>query len=242
MGTTRTGGVRRRRRLARAVAAAAVLVGTAVPLALPTAAAAVPQPDSDSDSAASPAVADPAEKAALLLERRVRQRERVLRSITVRAANYEEVKEDEAHRLAVLAYTGPLADVTHVLPLAGYRLSATYGLAGPHWEHDHTGLDFAAPLGTTLVAVGDGVVTSVADSGAYGLRTIITLRDGTEVWYCHQLSAEVEPGDEVKVGQPVGALGSTGNSTGPHLHLEVRPPGIGPVDPMSWLEALELAP
>lgn len=237
MGTT-TGG-RRRRRLERAAASVALLAGLGAPLALPS--AAVASPDLVGVRAATPVRStDPAARAAHLLERRVRQRERALRSITLQAARYEEVKEVEVTRLAALGYTGELADLTHVLPLAGYRLSAAFGLAGPHWEHTHTGQDFAAPLGTTLVAVGDGVVTSVADSGAYGLRTVLTLRDGTEVWYCHQLSAGVEVGDEVAVGQPVGALGSTGNSTGPHLHLEVRPPGAGPVEPLSWLAALGL--
>lgn len=235
MGTS-TGGTRRRRILTSA-AAAAVLVGLA---ALPGAAYAVPQANDGAVLArATPSAEVRMER---LLDRRVRQRERALTSIIQRAANYEEVKAEEVSRLAALGYTGELADLTHVLPLAGYYLSAGFGLAGPHWEHSHTGQDFAAPLGTSLVAVGDGVITSVGDSGAYGLRTILTLEDGTDIWYCHQLLTLVEPGDVVEVGDALGGLGSTGNSTGPHLHLEVRPPGVGAVDPMPWLEALGLTP
>ena len=222
--------------------AAAVVVGLSAPLALPAAATAhnVPQPGDDTFFA--PSTTSTSSPELDLLERRVRQRERALASISRQAARYAVVKAEEVSRLAALGYTGALADLTHVLPLAGYYLSAGFGQAGPLWKFDHTGQDFAAPLGTTLVAVGDAVVTSVGDAGAYGLRTVLTLEDGTDIWYCHQLVALVAPGDKVQVGQPIGGLGTSGNSTGPHLHLEVRPPGVGPVDPMSWLQALDLTP
>ncbi len=221
--------------------AAAVVVGLSAPLALPSAAMAssVLQPGDESFFGAETSPSNPELD---LLERRVRQRERALAAISRQVADYAVVKAEEVSRLAALGYTGALADLTHVLPLAGYHLSAGFGQGGPLWEADHTGQDFAAPLGTTLVAVGDGVVSSVGDAGAYGLRTVITLEDGTEIWYCHQLVALVAPGDEVQVGQPIGGLGTSGNSTGPHLHLEVRPPDLGPVDPMAWLRALDLAP
>ncbi len=220
--------------------AAAIVVGLSAPLALPSAAMAqnAPQPDDETFFGASTSPKSPD----LLLERRVRQRERALASISRQAARYAVVKAEEVSRLAALGYTGALTDLTHVLPLAGYHLSAGFGQAGPHWESGHTGQDFAAPLGTTIVAVGDAVVTSVGDAGAYGLRTVLTLEDGTEIWYCHQLVALVAPGDKVPVGQPIGGLGTSGNSTGPHLHLEVRPPGAGPVDPIPWLQALDLTP
>lgn len=177
-----------------------------------------------------------------LLERAVRERSQALDAIDAAAEEYADGLEAEMTRLAALGYTGDLQDLTHVLPLAGYHLSAGYGLAGPLWEASHTGQDFAAGLGTTLVAVGDGVITSVGDAGPYGLRTVLTLDDGTDLWYAHQLSALVQPGEVVKVGQPIGMLGSTGNSTGPHLHLEVRPSGGAAVDPMSWLAGLGLTP
>jgi murein DD-endopeptidase MepM/ murein hydrolase activator NlpD len=176
-----------------------------------------------------------------LLAEAVRERSQALDAIDAAAEEYADGLEAEMARLAALGYTGELQDLTHVLPLAGYRLSAGFGLAGPLWEASHTGQDFAGSLGTTLVAVGDGVVTSVGDAGPYGLRTVLTLDDGTDLWYAHQLSALVQPGEVVKVGQPIGLLGSTGNSTGPHLHLEVRPAGGGAVDPAAWLAALGLA-
>ena len=86
------------------------------------------------------------------------------------------------------------------------------------------------------------MVSEVADAGPYGLRTIVTLTDGTEVWYCHQDSASVYAGQVVDVADPIGTVGSTGNSTGPHLHLEVRPGAGDPVDPMDWLRDLGLDP
>jgi len=64
---------------------------------------------------------------------------------------------------------------------------------------------------------------------------VMTLEDGTELWYCHQSAFSVQPGDQVVGGQPIGLVGATGNTTGPHLHLEVRPGGGDAVDPYQAL-------
>ena len=64
-----------------------------------------------------------------------------------------------------------------------------------------------------------------------GNKTVVTLDDGTEIWYCHQSSFGVSEGDEVRAGEVIGAIGSTGNVTGSHLHVEVRPGGGDPVEP-----------
>lgn len=122
-----------------------------------------------------------------------------------------------------------------VLPVAGYRLSARFGQASSLWSNTHTGLDFAGPSGSTIVSVAAGTVTSAGYAGAYGNRTIVTLEDGTEIWYCHQSRIAVNVGDKVGAGQTIGYTGSTGNVTGPHLHLEVRPAGGGPVNPETAL-------
>ena len=122
-----------------------------------------------------------------------------------------------------------------VLPLAGYRITATFGMSSGLWSSTHTGLDFAAPSGTPLHAIAGGVVTSTGYDGAYGNKTVITLEDGTEVWYCHQTSYLVDTGDTVSAGEVIGSVGSTGNVTGPHLHLEVRPSADSPVDPYALL-------
>jgi len=122
-----------------------------------------------------------------------------------------------------------------VLPLAGYEITATFGESSYLWSTVHTGLDFAAAEGTPLVAVAQGTITETAYDGAYGNKTVLTLEDGTEVWYCHQSSQTVSVGDEVAPGETIGAVGSTGNTTGPHLHLEVHPAGDDAVDPYNVL-------
>ncbi|ROR90159.1 M23 family metallopeptidase [Nocardioides aurantiacus] len=134
------------------------------------------------------------------------------------------------------------AENAWVLPTTGYRLTARFGMAGGLWSSDHTGLDFAAPAGTPIVAVASGTIKETGYAGAYGNRTIMTLADGTEVYYCHQTSIGVSPGDKVIAGQQIGTVGSTGNSTGPHLHLEVRPGGGDPVDPYQALTFHGLKP
>jgi murein DD-endopeptidase MepM/ murein hydrolase activator NlpD len=83
------------------------------------------------------------------------------------------------------------------------------------------------------MSIARGVVTSVGYDGSYGNKTVITLEDGTEIWYCHQSSFGVSEGEEVDAGEVIGTIGSTGNVTGSHLHLEVRPGGGDPVDPYS---------
>lgn len=131
------------------------------------------------------------------------------------------------------------------LPVAAgvYRLTSTFGQSGPYWSSGyHTGLDFAAPTGTSILAIANGVVTSTGYEGAYGNKTVVTLEDGTEVWYCHQTSYSVSVGDNVVAGQPIGTVGSTGNTTGPHLHLEVRPGGGDPVDPFAALVVNGVSP
>lgn len=119
------------------------------------------------------------------------------------------------------------------LPLApgSYRLTSRFGECSYLWSRCHTGLDFAAPTGTPVSSIANGVVTEVGSAGAYGNRVIVTLDDGTEVWYCHLNGYAVSTGDSVTGGEQVGYVGSTGNVTGPHLHLEVRPGAGDPVDP-----------
>ena len=129
-----------------------------------------------------------------------------------------------------------------VLPLDGYRLSATFGQSSGLWAHTHTGLDFAAPSGTPIKAIANGVITSTGYDGSYGNKTVQTLDDGTELWYCHQTSFAASPGQQVRAGEVIGYVGSTGNSTGPHLHLEVRPGAGDPVDPYTALSVHGLTP
>jgi murein DD-endopeptidase MepM/ murein hydrolase activator NlpD len=137
-----------------------------------------------------------------------------------------------------------IAQNTWQLPVSpgAYHLTSRFGECSSLWSHCHTGLDFAAPEGTPLHAVAGGTVTEVGYAGAYGNRTILTLGDGTELWYCHQSATAVQAHQAVGAGQVIGAVGSTGNTTGPHLHLEVRPRPDDPVDPFAALVSHGLKP
>nr|WP_324614750.1 M23 family metallopeptidase [Streptomyces albireticuli] len=130
---------------------------------------------------------------------------------------------------------------SYSLPVGSYTLTAGFGQAGNMWSANHTGEDFAAPTGTPVKAVGGGTITQAGWAGAYGYRIVLRLDDGTELWFCH-LSSMVVTSGKVAAGDVIGRVGATGNVTGPHLHLEVRPGGAGPVDPLSWLRARGLQP
>lgn len=143
--------------------------------------------------------------------------------------NLAEQAEKEAKSINLNRWSLPIV-------AGSYRLSADFGQAGPYWSSGyHTGLDFAAASGTPVMSVANGIVTSVGYEGAYGNQIIVTLEDGTEVWYNHLNSFSASAGDNVVAGQVIGTVGSTGNSTGPHLHLEVRPGGGDPTDPYAAL-------
>lgn len=180
--------------------------------------------------------------ALIALAEQVAERQHSLHALNQRADARERALIGYRAVLERYGYTGDPDLATVVLPMASYDVSAGFGLTGPLWEAQHGGQDFSADYGEPLVAVADGLVTEVADTGPYGLRTILTLADGTEIWYCHQTSASVAAGYSVTMTDEIGTVGSTGNSTGPHLHLEVRPAGGDPIDPMEWLRAAGLDP
>jgi murein DD-endopeptidase MepM/ murein hydrolase activator NlpD len=121
------------------------------------------------------------------------------------------------------------------LPAGSYRVSNNFGHCSYLWVNCHTGEDLSAPSGTPIYSVAAGTVTEVGYDGSYGNKTVVTLEDGTELWYCHQTSFTVSAGETVRPGQQIGTVGSTGNSTGPHLHLEVHPGAGDAVDPVSAL-------
>jgi hypothetical protein len=118
----------------------------------------------------------------------------------------------------------------------GPRVSPTEGVT-----EVHTGQDFAVPAGTPALAVSAGRVSFVGWDGGYGNLVRVRHAGGVETYYGHLSHTSVHVGQKVRTGQQVGAVGSTGNSTGPHLHLEVRVDDQ-PHDPMTWLRAKGLDP
>ncbi|CCK27996.1 peptidase [Streptomyces davaonensis JCM 4913] len=127
------------------------------------------------------------------------------------------------------------------LPVAQHGLSAYYGQAGINWMSVHSGIDFPVSYGTTVMAATDGTVRTQWNS-AYGNMMIVTAMDGTETWYCHLSTYQVASGTTVKAGDPIAYSGNSGNSTGPHLHFEVRPGGGSAIDPLAWLRSHGLEP
>ncbi|MFI9625393.1 M23 family metallopeptidase [Streptomyces sp. NPDC052042] len=122
-----------------------------------------------------------------------------------------------------------------VLPVAQHGLSAYYGQAGVNWMSVHTGIDFPVSYGTPVMAATDGTVRTQWNS-AYGNMAIVTMADGTETWYCHLSSTRIRSGP-VKAGDVIAYSGNSGNSTGPHLHFEVRPGGGAATDPLPWFRS-----
>ncbi len=121
------------------------------------------------------------------------------------------------------------------VPTSNYTISATFGRSDPYWSSGrHTGLDFAAPMGTPIVAVDDGKVVASGPAGAYGNMIEVAHGDGTRSLYAHLSSIEVRRGQTVARGEHIGDLGNTGNSTGPHLHFEISK-NRTPVDPAKHL-------
>ena len=106
-------------------------------------------------------------------------------------------------------------------PISG-TITSRYGESSRLRKSTHTGLDISATTGTDIKAVASGTVTCAKYSGSYGNLVKIDHGNGVETWYGHTSKMYVKVGQEVKVGDVIAAVGSTGNSTGPHLHLEIR--------------------
>ncbi|MEH0981433.1 M23 family metallopeptidase [Micromonospora sp. CPCC 205556] len=130
---------------------------------------------------------------------------------------------------------GPLSS-----PLSG-RLTSRFGTRFDPYYHRwqlHAGVDLAAPTGAPILAAAGGRVTRAGWYGGYGNYTCIDhgRADGQRLSTCygHQSRLLVSPGQQVRTGQLIGRVGSTGASTGPHLHFEVRLGGR-PVDPLPWI-------
>ncbi|HEC08513.1 MAG TPA: M23 family metallopeptidase [Acidimicrobiales bacterium] len=124
-----------------------------------------------------------------------------------------------------------------VSPLAGFELGSGFGLRTDPIDGSqkmHKGVDIGAPAGTPIAAAADGVVTWAGERGGYGQLVVIDHGGGVETRYAHQSRLDVVPGQRVAAGEMIGAVGSTGRSTGPHLHFEVRVDGEA-VDPAGWL-------
>ena len=105
---------------------------------------------------------------------------------------------------------------------------------GPRWGRMHEGIDVGAPSGAPIYASSSGVVASAGSMGGYGQLTLVDHGNGVVTAYAHQSRIGVSVGQRVTAGQVIGAIGSTGNVTGPHLHFETRVGGY-PRNPREYL-------
>ncbi|MER8085309.1 peptidoglycan DD-metalloendopeptidase family protein [Streptomyces sp. NPDC094048] len=159
-------------------------------------------------------------------DRASRTQERI--DLRERQAAEKKKREEEAARKEALR-------PKYVMPVTQHRLSAYFGQAGVNWMSVHTGIDFPVFEGTPVMAATDGTVRTQWNS-AYGNMAIVTMADGTETWYCHLSATKIRSGP-VKAGDVIAYSGDTGNSSGPHLHFEVRPGGGAAINPLPWLRS-----
>ena len=132
---------------------------------------------------------------------------------------------------ALDAALAPATPATGWVRPAEGTVSSEYG---PRWGTRHEGIDIAAGSGSAIRAASAGVVKRASWYGGYGNAVIIDHGGGVQTLYGHNSSLSVQPGDRVRAGQVIAKVGSTGDSTGPHLHFEVQVDGE-PVNPRPWL-------
>ncbi|MFG2868793.1 M23 family metallopeptidase [Streptomyces sp. NPDC048338] len=164
------------------------------------------------------------ERAAAEAKRKAEARAKEIRLAKERAA-----REAERKRLA-----------SFQLPVAGSYVSTGYKTGGSLWSSgSHSGVDFHASSGTKVVSVGSGTVVEAGWGGAYGNNIVIRMHDGTYTQYGHLSAISVSVGQTVTPGQKIGLSGSTGNSTGPHLHFEARSTAEygSDINPIAYLRA-----
>jgi murein DD-endopeptidase MepM/ murein hydrolase activator NlpD len=139
-------------------------------------------------------------------------------------------------RLASLARQRTLAAIPSLNPVNG-QIDAAFGWRTNPWPEFHKGLDLAADYGTPVRASAAGIVASAGWDGDYGIRVDIDHGNGYHTWYCHLSRTTVSAGQPVARGETIAAVGSTGESTGPHLHYQVMRDGVA-IDPMPFLSGV----
>ncbi|CAM5380780.1 M23 family metallopeptidase [Streptomyces atroolivaceus] len=211
-------------------AAAATGTGLTQTVALDTTLAA----QIDAQAEAQQHQADVAAKAKAEAKARAEAKAEAKRKAEARAA---EAREEKAR--AARAAERARLNSFH-LPVAGSHVTTGYQSGGALWSSgSHSGVDFQAASGSSVVAVGAGTVVEAGWGGAYGNNIVLRMNDGTYTQYGHLSSIGVSVGQSVGSGEQIGLSGSTGNSTGPHLHFEARttPEYGSDMDPVAYLRA-----
>ncbi|MET7491517.1 M23 family metallopeptidase [Streptomyces sp900116325] len=165
----------------------------------------------------------------------------VAKQATVQGKAAQAAKETVAKKAAEAKKAARLA-TSWEAPVSQYQLSASFGNDGSRWAHKHSGQDFAVPVGTKVEAAHGGVVVKAGPNGggdgpAYGNAIVIKHDNGMYSQYAHLSRIDVHIGQSVEKGQQIALSGNTGNSSGPHLHFEIRTsPNYGSaVNPVAFL-------
>lgn len=155
-----------------------------------------------------------------------------------KAAKEKAAKEKAAAEEKRKAETKQVSATSYTSPVNGFSPGTAYRASGANWSTGyHTGVDFPVPTGTTIKAVTSGSVVSAGWEGSYGYQVVVRHQDGQYSQYAHLSAISVRSGQKVNSGQTLGRSGNTGNSTGPHLHFEIRSgAGYGSdIDPLAYL-------
>lgn len=139
---------------------------------------------------------------------------------------------------AVAPVDEPAPMLIYGAPVAGYPIISPFGLRKLPWEERgrlHQGVDIQAPPGVPVRVVADGVVTRAGQDGGYGRFVEVRHAEGLSTVYAHLGSISLQPGQAIKRGSEVGKIGSSGSSTGPHLHFEVRNAQDRPLNPSYFI-------
>ncbi|MEY9490419.1 murein DD-endopeptidase MepM/ murein hydrolase activator NlpD [Streptomyces calvus] len=156
-----------------------------------------------------------------------------------RQADRKAGKKSDSRRAADRPERSAPAGAGLVAPVSA-GLGTPYHKAGSAWSKGyHTGVDFPVPTGTSVKSVAAGRVVAAGWEGSFGYQVVVRHTDGRYSQYAHLSAISVKSGQSVNAGQRIGRSGSTGNSSGPHLHFEVRTgPGFGSdIDPVAYLRA-----
>ncbi len=135
----------------------------------------------------------------------------------------------------------PSVSIPSLMPIQGGRMSSGYGMRNHpvlRKRKKHNGVDLAAPTGTPVYATADGMITRADWFSSYGLYVSIDHGAELETRYAHMSRLAVAEGEPIRKGDIIGYVGSTGRSTGPHLHYEVRVDGVA-VDPIPYMVETE---
>ncbi|MET9906025.1 M23 family metallopeptidase [Streptomyces sp. NPDC006476] len=188
----------------------------------------------DSIAAKIDAQADAQKQAAEMAARKKAAEEAARKKAEAEAKKAREAKERAAREAERKRLNTFVAPISNSYVSTGYKASSSLWSSG-----SHTGIDFHAATGTTVHAVGYGTVVQTGWGGAYGNQIVIKMNDGTYTQYGHLSSIGVSVGQKVVTGQQIGLSGSTGNTTGPHLHFEARttPEYGSDIDPVAYLRS-----